>query len=384
MVLWTGHCETPEAKPSACAQAPLRVTWLPAHPSEGSVSMARYWRELHDASRMSAKDVDVRCPLGSPTSEIRRPSRLKRIWHRYVAYPRAVRNFVDTPIVHILDHSSAHLIPSVPPETKVVVTVHDLIPLYSQNGLTDRQRSRYRAVVQNLQHADLLVADSQYTASRLQSLLNIPERKIVVVAQGVDAEAFRGIGVLPDVLRQLLPRPIILSIGSTQPRKNLELLPDVFGRVRQKIGDICLVRVGNLLKPGLREHLTSVLGKDCLVELGHVSEEELVALYQAASALIFPSFEEGFGLPLLEAMAAGCPVVSSNSASLPEVGGDAVVYFDPCSPRGAAEALARLLRDPTLADELRRLGFERASQFSWKRHFHELVRVYHELSQACE
>jgi glycosyltransferase involved in cell wall biosynthesis len=149
--------------------------------------------------------------------------------------------------------------------------------------------------------------------------------------------------------------------------------------VRQTVPDVRFVRVGSQLSSELREQFGKALEPRSLLELGHVSDQELSGLYHKAAALVFPSREEGFGLPLLEAMAAGCPVVSSNAASLPEAGGEAAAYFDPDVPEEAVRALLRVLNDTAFADELRRQGLERVSQFTWLRHFQDVLRAYHQV-----
>lgn len=178
----------------------------------------------------------------------------------------------------------------------------------------------------------------------------------------------------------LAGRKVVLSVGATIPRKNLGLLPEVFRGVR--VENMTLLRIGALLPPELAAELRSVLGQAGLVELGNAPDEMLIRAYQRADALIFPSRIEGFGFPVLEAMAAGCPVVCTNVTSLPEVGGEAALYFAPDDPATAAGHLQRLLGDPALKAALTAAGQRQAAAFSWARHFEDLLAIY-EGSETC-
>jgi glycosyltransferase involved in cell wall biosynthesis len=157
------------------------------------------------------------------------------------------------------------------------------------------------------------------------------------------------------------------------PRKNLEIFPEVFRHLNEMGIRISLHRVGQPLDPVLAGQISHQAE---LVEHGAVSDEDLARLYQTCDMLLFPSLLEGFGLPVLEAMARGCAVVSSNTTSLPEAGGDAALYFDPADPAAAASQILRLIREPALQDHLREAGFQRAREFTWERHLEGCLRTY--------
>lgn len=360
----------------------LDVTWLPAPPSDGSVSMNRYWAALRAAALRRTDQVEIECPLGSPPRLIgTATSRWKRAFFRYVRYPALARRQVSDGIVHVLDHSNAHLLHSLPKGVRTIVTVHDLIPLRDAGVLSDHQVRRFRRHVMELKRADLLLAVSAHTASELQALLGIDRERIVVAPNGVDEKHFCGQLVTDPGIEAHIKGQIILSIGSTTPRKNLRILPGTLRTLRQQGHEVCLVRVGDPLPDDLRGALERVLGTDKIVELGKVPDEQLAAVYQQATVLFFPSTHEGFGLPILEAMSAGLAVACSRSTSLPEVGGDAAVYFDADCAVSAAAALSRVLADSNLREQLQSRGKQRVKQFTWDRHFETVVSCYESLSK---
>lgn len=371
---------------------PVRVLWLPADPAEGSASMDRHWREV-DAlrRRQTTPDFEFSTPFaGQPPAATHRAGRLWRGWRKYAAYPwEARRAATGTDIVHILDHSFAHLLNGMPSGVFTIVTVHDVAPLRHDSGLTDRQLKRFRRTMENLRRADLLLADSHHTANDAVEILGCSSESIQVLPLGVAADKFAQAQPAP-AWWHTLPgqagaprRPVIFSVGSTVPRKNLESLPAIFAAMkRTSPPPPVLVRVGEKLSPALAARIQAELGADGLIERGAVSEAELAAIYQHLDALIFPSRLEGFGLPILEAMAAGCPVVSSNASSLPEVGGEAALYFAPDDAAAAAAHLLRLSADPSFRQEQIRLGRLQAAKLSWGEHYRRLLDVYRAASKT--
>lgn len=365
--------------------------------------MDRHWRELERARLRRQADgtknpiLDIRCPLGAPPERTRRAGRWRRAWEKYFAYPRLVRRSaatVEADIVHVLDHSFAHLLPAAEAATTrqrgpghtpfKIVTVHDLAPLRDGSDLSRSQRERFRRTVGHVRQADLVLADSRHSADDAVRLLGVMENKVRVLPLGVDVARFAESpppGVPPPAWLERLPagRRVVLSVGVAAPRKNLGLLPAVFRELVTTATagpPVCLLRVGETLPDALRAELTATLGPEGLVELGAASDDDLRGAYQRADALLFPSRLEGFGFPLLEAMAAGCPVVSSDASSLTEVGGDAALYFAPDNPRGAAVHLRHLFTDEAHRHQQIALGQARVTEFSWERHLHALVTVY--------
>jgi glycosyltransferase involved in cell wall biosynthesis len=159
-------------------------------------------------------------------------------------------------------------------------------------------------------------------------------------------------------------RPFVLAVSSLAPHKNLGTLVQAIGRIRHRHADLDVVLAGARFD---RVFGTGLLPESGAIQVGYVSDAELKALYQSAACFVYPSLYEGFGLPPLEAMACGCPVVLSSAGALPEVGGNAVLYFDPNDPVALAAAVARVLDEPGLARQLCENGRARAAELTWDR-----------------
>ena len=344
--------------------------------------MDRYWRELGAQAQPFIERGELRtfCPLETPPPVSSRASRITRAWNKYAAYPLRCRSLPPTDVIHLLDHSFAGLLPHLRNRPAILATLHDLAPLRDPGALTRSQLSRFYTTCLKLSLADRVVCDSTSSAEDAVKYLKIPEEKLAVLLLGVDFEAFaRSVQpvALPETVRNTFR---VLSVGSSLPRKNLQcLLPVVRDLKRRGVG-VSVLRAGSRLPEELRTQLVEVLGGAHLLEFGLLTDELLVRLYQSSDVFFMPSLLEGFGLPILEAMATGCPVVSSNASSLPEVGGDAALLFDPAQPQDAADHLHRLAVDSRTRSELRNKGRERAKSLSWERHFSGLLEHYRTLA----
>ncbi len=252
-----------------------------------------------------------------------------------------------------------------------VATIHDLMPITHADQYPAPDVARFRRVVARIAaEADALIAVSQHTKEKIVEYLQVPPERITVVHHGVD-ESFRpasaeAVAALRDRLG--LGRPYILFVGTAEPRKNLQCLVDAFGLLCDRgMPDVDLVLAGKAAwgSPGLREHVAAH-GLGARVRLpGHIAGVDLPALYSGAMVFALPSLAEGFGMPLLEAMACGVPVVSSNTTAMPEVYGDAALGFDPTSREALAAALDRVLANASVRADLVTRGFRRAAHFSW-------------------
>jgi glycosyltransferase involved in cell wall biosynthesis len=184
---------------------------------------------------------------------------------------------------------------------------------------------------------------------------------------------------LPALKRHGIETPYVLYVGSLEPRKNLLRLLEAYSRLRSWSDKWFLVIVGarSFRKSSPVVKRVEELGLEASVRFtGYVPEEDLPAIYNGADLFVFPSIYEGFGLPVLEAMACGAPVVTSNTSSLPEVAGDAAVLVDPYNVNAIAVAMHQVLINPALGAELIEKGLIRAAQFSWKRTALETISIY--------
>lgn len=334
--------------------------------------MQRHWQGLRGGlPRFAAADLRVTEAL-APAAFTARAGRLRRFWSKRVAYPWRVRRLPAADVYHLLDHSFAHLLPHLPDGARIVATVHDLAPLDAPGDLAEAQVRRFRETVAHLRRAARLIAVSRYTAARLAAHLGVPAADITVVPMGVDTGVFA-----PQA--PVRSGAYVVSVGSSAPRKNLPTLVDALGVAAEHIPGLTLVRVGDPLTESLRARLAQILGGR-VVEEGLADDRRLAGLYAGALALLLPSRLEGFGLPVLEAMACGCPVVCSDAAALPEAGGTAALYFDPDDGAAAGAHLVTLAAQAVRRAELIAAGRAHAARFSWERHVTELARIYREVA----
>jgi glycosyltransferase involved in cell wall biosynthesis len=256
---------------------------------------------------------------------------------------------------------------------KVVVTVHDLSFARLPETVEPKNRA-YLAekVPAGLERADAVIAVSDFTRRELEDLFPASRGKVRVIHHGV-RRLFRPMTEADSresTARHRLPQRYILAVGTVEPRKNLGVLLDAIRLLRRDsaFSDIGLVVAGapGWLAEETERRLAAEQHDGRLLRLGYVPDDVLRRLYCRASALAFPTKYEGFGLPALEAMACGLPVVCSNVASLPEVVGDAALLVEEPAAEAFADALRRVLADETLAADLRRRGLERAAAFTWE------------------
>jgi glycosyltransferase involved in cell wall biosynthesis len=268
-------------------------------------------------------------------------------------------------------HSLDHVAPAWGP-WRSVVTLHDLAFLLYPATHTAASRAYYAATGESVRHAERVIAVSQRTASDAVRLLGVDPSRMRVVheaaAPGFSPRPKEALASLATRLAFDPARPYALFVGTLEPRKNIPLLLEAFALVRREL-DAQLLIVGArgwLDEPIFAAHARLELG-DSARFLGSLGEEDLAVLYSHAGVFVLPSLYEGFGLPVLEAMACGAPVVCSDAGPLPEVAGDAAVLLKPEDPAAWASAMLDVLVDGPLAAELRERGFNRTHTFSWEK-----------------
>ncbi|MBU7015577.1 MAG: glycosyltransferase family 4 protein [Theionarchaea archaeon] len=321
-------------------------------------------------------------PLDVPT-EIMNPlgafsDRSLYLWHLYVN--GVLHRTTQFDIVH--SPENAALITSV--KCKKVVTVHDLILYLFPHYGGILHRARYRMLLPwTAKTADRIIAVSQSTKRDLVTLVGVPQYKITVIYPGVGPE-FSPCD--PRAVREIrekyhLECPFILYTGTLSPHKNVSTLVASFRKLKDSGMPHSLVLTG---AKGWRYHsvietIERLHMEKNVILTGYIPSEDLPAVYSAADVYVYPSLYEGFGLPVVEAMACGCPVVASTGSSLPEVVGDAGILVTPTVDELTA-SIQEVLKDESLRDELSRKGLERASKFTWKKTAAETKNVYEELA----
>jgi glycosyltransferase involved in cell wall biosynthesis len=299
-----------------------------------------------------------------------------------VSIPLAVRRArVD------LFHAPHYVLPALTPGP-TVVTIHDCIHLMFPEYLKHRIGYAYaRASLWTAAHkSDRIFTVSEQSKRDILKFFNVPPDKIVVTPNAID-DRF-GIQPSGDLVRQTreryqLSNSYILYVGNIKPHKNLERLIEAFDYVRsQGRSELELLIIGDeISKLQTLRRAVHKYGLHRYVRFhGHVPDQTLAVLYRLASVFVFPSLYEGFGLPPLEAMASGTPVVTSNVSSLPEVVGDAAVLVDPHSAGAIAEGILQVLRSAHLRAQLREKGYARVKEYSWMRSVERVREIYGEVA----
>jgi glycosyltransferase involved in cell wall biosynthesis len=277
----------------------------------------------------------------------------------------------------LLHAPSAVAVPPSGPGQRLVVTVHDLAFLVHPGSFPRRWALTYRAgLARAVRSADALIAVSRHTAEDLLRRTHVRPAKVYVAPLAPSLP--EGNADVAEVLaRHRVSSPYILSVGTLEPRKNLVRLVRAYRRVAARGAAHSLVLVGPVgWRPGELLEETTKDGPGHVALTGQVSENDLDAFYRGASAFVYPSLYEGFGLPVLDAMARGIPTIVSTSSSLPEVAGEAGLPIDPRSVGSIAEALELVVTDPALAARLSEAGRKRAARFSWERTAGLTLEVY--------
>ncbi len=267
----------------------------------------------------------------------------------------------------------------------MVMTIHDVIAFDHPEWLNRENALRSKLLLPRaLRASKRIIVSSSYSRDRISALLKIPSETMTVVPLGVD-DRFSPGATESGIREQLVgDDPFVLTVGTLQPRKNLEGALQAFESVAASGAPHHLVVVG--ARGWGDEAVVARLAESPFAErvhlCGRVSDDELVDLYRDADCFVFPSRYEGFGLPILEAMACGTPVVSSDRTSLPEVTGDAGLLFDPDDQLDFNRKLAEVLGSNSRASELSDLGLAHAAGFTWRRTAEQTAAVYFEAMEA--
>jgi glycosyltransferase involved in cell wall biosynthesis len=285
-------------------------------------------------------------------------------------------------LLHV-PHFNVPLLHRGPLLVSIMDVIHLSSPAYSGNvGTHLYVRPMLKAAARKAEH---VVTVSEYSKNEIIDALKIPGSKITVIPCGVGAEfgahcRCQGIRDVAGILG--IESPYILYVGNLKPHKNVPVLLRAFAQLRKnKNLPHSLLIIGDDLRwrRSVVEECCRLGIRGSTIFVPYVSQELLPKLYATADLLVLPSKVEGFGLPVLEAMACGTPVVASRAASLPEVAGDAALYFDPDQPEELAEQMERILQTSAIQSELRAKGLQRAKEFTWQKSTRRHIELYHRL-----
>jgi alpha-1,3-rhamnosyl/mannosyltransferase len=329
--------------------------------------MGRYARSL--LAEMPAQRPDLRYTIvarnaGDVAPLTEQLAALPRIMERATVVPASAMAAIDCDAAWYPCNFITHR----PRSGAVVPTVHDLFPMLQLDGRWWKFYKRFRArarYTRTIRGADHVITGAVTSGEELISVFGLERARLSVVPHAADDFRAADTAIVDALLARLdVTGPFLLAVGSQEPRKNLGVLYEAMRRLDAKGCRIPLVLCGPRGIHGFRQG-DALPG--WLRLAGFVRDDELAALYARATALVFPSRYEGFGLPVLEAMTVGGAVICSNASTMPEVGGDAVLYFPPDDADALAAQVTRLLDDPGLRGVLVRAGAMQAAQYAWAR-----------------
>lgn len=314
--------------------------------------------------------------------------RVNKYYERFWTFPRLVKQ-QKADIFHVIDPSEAHIVYWLDKKTQpAIVTCHDLVNFYYNNNLQGSvqlpfiSKATWVHAVKGMCHAKHIVSVSSITAKDTNTILGIPLEKITVTPNAVDS-SFKQ---LPKseiaLLRQKYNIPddkfCLLNVGSNHPRKNLTTILKVVSHLVDKI-PIHFLKAGYDFTEEQKKYIDEQKLASNISYIGKPNKQTLVELYNAADILMAPSLHEGFGITILEAMACGTPVITSNTSALPEVTGDAGVLVNPLDSQALASAVCKLHSDHHQYQELVEKGIARAKLFTWEKTGEQLARVYEDI-----
>lgn len=264
---------------------------------------------------------------------------------------------------------------------KYVTTIHDMT-FFTHPQYHESWKVRYfkRMIPISVRRSDAILADSESTRQDILKILKTKEEKVTTIPLAANKIPFWPLNSSKELLKKKygIKDHFILFVGMIEPRKNVESLIKAFAQIKSKEKLVIVGKQGWMM-----DHLQTLIAelnlKERIIFTGYVPDEELGAFYAKASVFVYPSHYEGFGLPVLEAMQAGCPVITSNISSLPEVAGEAAILVDPNDVKSIANAINTVLADKLLQSELMDKGKVQAEKFSWEKTAKETLKVFEQV-----
>ena len=319
---------------------------------------------------------------------------LKKYYQRYWNYPQNVKK-KDVDIFHVIDHSDGHLAYFLKDTGKpVVVTCHDLVNFVQPENARTQARianvsmAVWKWAVKGLRKADHIISVSNHTAKDIKQILNIKPEYITIVPNAVEARFHQLPSTEIAAFRQQhhsSPEQFcLLNVGSNQPRKNFITVLKVLKALKDEGLNIHLFRTGPDLSDEFKTFIHTHNLSDCITDFGRPDNTTLTKIYNAADVLVSPSLYEGFGMTLLEAMACGTPVITSNATSLPEVAGDAGIIVNPTDINAILEAVICLQKDEEYRKKLTNKGLDRVKLFTWETTAEQVAQSYEKLIEQAQ
>jgi glycosyltransferase involved in cell wall biosynthesis len=355
----------------------MRIVLFRPFPDPYRFSMNRYASAIEERVRPWLTPGESIVGEALPDPRLEGWARYRDQYVRYQRFARARAGDIN----HIVDHGYAHLVRALP-AARTIVTFHDAV-VAKIPGVSWRTRLSFRYALGGLRRAAAVVCDSEDAREDLHELVRIPRERVHVIPLGVD-EVFRPPVDRAAVRRQLgFATNVVLMVGHTQPYMNVEGMLQAFGTlVRHHHLDAQLVKIGLPFTPEQMRLITSLELTDRVRIAGRVEYADLPAYYQAADVLLYAPLLAGFGLPPLEAMACGTPVVASSRGSIPEIVGDAAHLVEAGDHAGMAAGMADILTNPGRRRRLVDAGFERAGRFEWTDTSRRLIELYRAVAGA--
>jgi len=350
--------------------------------SEKITGVIRYINEI--SKRLEKKVVfnKIEYNVGNFKQDTNKILSALRAINKLFKFAKEVKARVEkNTITHIVAHDLAYLLNFIPLE-KTIVTCYDLMHLVYYRK---RFSPFWQLNIKGLKKADRIITISNFSKNEIVKCLKYSKDKIDVIHPGVDYNRY-----YQKRSKEILKRynisenkKIILYVGSEHPRQNVPFLIKGFAELKKVLPGTKLLKIGNPQWPGAREKLEKLIRKlnlkNDVVFLGYIPEEELPKFYNAADLFVYPCLYAGFGIPLLEAMACGVPVITSNLTSLPEVVGTAGKTIDPLNQKELTEAMYNVLTNEILREEMIIKGLERAKIFTWEKSAQQTLEVYNKM-----
>jgi glycosyltransferase involved in cell wall biosynthesis len=338
------------------------------------------WEIIEIAPEPWSKDLDNLWHSGNP---------LRKYYERFFNHPRQVSK-LEADIFHIIDHTNAHVAYWLKKSGKrVIITCHDLVQYVYPEIL--KNQSRFPALsmavwqysVKGITVADRTISVSTNTAKDITNWLNIDPQKITVVPNGVESE-FRFLS--PEVVSNWRQQYVhssaeicLLNVGSTHQRKNILTVLKVIKAISAQKIPVRLWKIGDDFSEEQQQFISNFSLDKYITFLGKPDRESLIRFYNAADVLLAPSLYEGFGLTILEAMACGTPVITSNVSSLPEVAGNAAILVNPTDVETITTSILRLRQDALYRQEIIEQGLARVKNFTWANNVKQIIQLYEDL-----